>query len=382
MPKPMNSALLGLESSAIRRFTALAKETPGCLLLTLGEPEADTPRPVREAAAASLLEGDTHYPPNNGQPWLREGISRFEAERGIVYRPEEVLVTCGATEGIFCALTALLNPGDEVIVPIPAFGLYQSIIGLCRGRMIPLSTGEFRFQLDGEALRRAVTPRTKALILTSPNNPTGCVYSRESLAAAAQVAEETGIWVICDDVYSQLVYQEGYRPFAALYPRLKEQTVVVDSFSKPYAMTGWRLGWLMADGPAALQMAKVHQYATVSVTSFTQRAALEALRWDPAPLREIYRRRRDLACRRLKEMGMEVVEPQGAFYLFPSIRRWGMDSETFCTRLIREGGVALVPGSCFGAEGYVRLSYCCDDRTLEEGLNRLEAFLGRCVPVF
>ena len=377
MTLPMNDALARLELSGIRRFTALARQTPGCVLLALGEPQGNTPDPIKAAAVQSLTENDTHYPPNNGQPWLLEGLSAFEAARGLSYSPDELVVTCGATEGLFCALTAILNPGDQVIVPVPAFGLYQSIITLCRGETVPLDISPWNFQLEEDALRQAVTPRTRAIVLTSPNNPTGCVYTPQSLEAAARVAQEKGLWVICDDVYTQLAYREDLRPFPARFPHLRDQTILVNSFSKPYAMTGWRLGWVAAAAPAKAQLEKVHQYATVSVTSFTQRAALTALATDPAPLREEYRRRRDLVYRRLTAMGMDTPFPEGAFYAFPSIRRWGMDSETFCTRLIREGGVGLVPGSCFGCEGHVRLSYCGDPDQLVLGLDRLEAFLAR-----
>ena len=376
MRLPMNTAVEGLTLSGIRRFTALARQTPGCVLLTLGEPEFDTPQPIKDAVMASLAAGDTHYPPNNGQPYLLEAISRSEKERGLSYAPEEIIVTNGATEALFCALMALLNPGDEVVVPTPAFGLYESLTGLCRGTFVPLPTEEDGFQLREEKLRQVWTERTKAVILTSPNNPTGCVYDRASLDGVAALARETGAYVICDDVYTRLAF--GDCPcFAADYPDLGEQIVVVNSFSKPYAMTGWRLGWLMARGAVKAQMEKVHQYAVVSVTSFTQRACVTALESDTSAMRESYRVRRDLVYRRLREMGLEVEEPRGAFYAFPSIRAFGMSSEEFCTRLIREGGLGLVPGSCFGAEGYVRLSYCYSEEELREGLDRLERFLAR-----
>ena len=374
---PMNEAVSQLQLSGIRRFNALARQTPGCLSLTLGEPEFDTPEAIKQAAMESLQNNDTHYPPNNGQSFLLEELSRFAERRGMQYALDEIIVTNGATEAIFSALTALLNPGDEVVIPVPAFGLYEAVVTLCRGKTVPLNTAPFSFQLDESALRACVTSRTKAIILTSPNNPTGCVYTKESLEAVAQIAQEYGIYVICDDVYRQMVYEGVCESFGVLFPHLRSQLIVVDSFSKPYAMTGWRLGWLMADREVKQQIEKVHQYAVVSVTSFTQKAAVTALQTDVTQMRETYRKRRDAVLCALRDMGMDVVTPQGAFYAFPSIQKWGMSSEEFCTRLIQEGGLALVPGSCFGSEGFVRLSYCCSQDVLSEGLARLRAFLSR-----
>ena len=285
------------------------------------------------------------------------------------------MVTCGATEALLCALSGVVDVGDEVLVPIPAFGLYESLIGLCRGVYKPVDTEPCGFQLNEQALNAAVSERTKAIILTSPNNPTGCVYTKESLNAVAELVRRTGIYVICDDVYWQLSYTDSFARFAALYPDLRENIIVVESFSKPYAMTGWRLGWLAADAPVKQQLQKVHQYSVVSVTSFSQTACIAALESDVSAMRRSYRRRRDFVYKRLCEMGLPVNKPKGAFYIFPCIKQFGMSSEEFCTRLIQEGGLALVPGSCFGSEGYVRLSYCCADDQLEEGLDRLEAFL-------
>lgn len=375
MRLPMNEAVERLQLSGIRRFTALARETPGCVLLTLGEPEYNTPEPVKEQVVRALANNETHYPPNNGQPYLLEALSGAAARRGLRYSPDEIILTCGATEALFSALAAILNPGDEVVVPTPAFGLYESITGVCRGQYVPMDVSGDGFQITREALSRALTARTKAIVLTSPNNPTGCVYTPEALDAVAEAAERTGIYVICDEVYRQLSYVDSEVSFAVLHPALREQTIVVDSFSKPYAMTGWRLGWLMADGPVKAQIQKVHQYVVSCASSITQHACVTALEGDVSAMRESYRRRRDLVYGRLTEMGMEVSRPEGAFYIFPSIRQYGMDAETFCTRLIREGGLGLVPGTCFGTEGYVRLSYCYSETELTEGLDRLERFL-------
>lgn len=377
MRLPMNDALAGLKLSGIRRFTAMARRTPGCVQLTLGEPEFDTPEPVKAGAVRSLAQNETHYPPNNGQPYLLEALSEAAAGRGLRYAPGEIILTCGATEALFSAFTALLNPGDEVVVPTPAFSLYESIVTALHGVPVPLDTSRDGFQLTEDGLRAALSPRTKAVVLNSPNNPTGCVYNERTFSLVADIARETGLYVVCDDVYHALTYDGGQPGFAARFPELREQVIVVDSFSKPYAMTGWRLGWLMADAPVKAQIEKAHQYAVSSAASFTQRACAAALSLDAAPVRERYRRRRDLVYRRLTELGLSVTKPEGAFYIFPSIAKFGMGAEEFCTRLIREGGLALVPGTCFGVEGYARLSYCYGEAELAEGLDRLAAFVGR-----
>ena len=375
MELTMNQAVLGVERSGIRVFTQLARQTPGCMTLTLGEPDFDTAPAIRAAAKAALDQGDTHYPENNGRPWLKEAIADFEARRsGLSYRPEEVIVTVGATEGIFAALFAILNPGDEVIIPTPAFGLYEYIVQMCRGVPVKVPTERTGFQLTEEALRSALTPRTKAVILTSPNNPTGRVYSRATLEGLRQVLRDQPVFVLCDEVYRQLCY-DGPCPAFSAFPELRDRIVVIQSFSKPYSMTGWRLGYLLADAPVVEQIQKVHQYSVVSVSAFTQPACMEALQYDNSREKEIFRRRRDYVWGRLQAMGLEVEKPEGAFYLFPSIEKYGIPSGEFCTRMIREAGLALTPGSCFSAEGFVRISYCYSDDALKEGMDRLERFL-------
>ena len=377
-----NTALAQLQPSGIRRITAFAKQTPGCILLTLGEPDGNTADVVKEEVAKSLAANETHYPPNNGTVELRCAISAHMEKRNLAYGEDEIIVTCGATEALFAALSSILNPGDEVLVPTPAFGLYESIISVNRATFVPVDTRPTKFQLTLEQLEAAATDRTKAIVLTSPNNPTGCVFNPRSLDAVAKFAKAHDIFVICDDVYTSLVYEGVYKSdegvhlgFASCYGELRDRIIVCDSFSKPYAMTGWRLGWVAADAPISAHIAKMHQYMVSSVPSFVQRAAIRALKEDVAPAREVYRARRDYVLARLREIGFDVVEPDGAFYVFPSIEKFGMSSDEFCTRLIAERGVALVPGSCFAAEGFVRLSYCCSMENLEEGLNRLAAFV-------
>lgn len=375
MPRSLNTSLVRLKSSGIRRINALAAQHPGCIALALGEPEFDTPQEIRDEVTRALQRGETHYPPNNGTPFLRRSISEHMSSQGFDYAPDNVIVTDGATEALHATLLAMLEPNDEVIIPTPAFGLYESIVRVNHAFPVFLDTARADFQIDEDALRDRVTPATKAIVICSPNNPTGCIFNAASLDAVARVAAETGIYVICDDVYNRLVYTDGYERFALRHPELREQTVVVDSFSKPWAMTGWRIGWLAADPSLAVQIAKAHQYMVSSAVSFEMPAAAAALSVDPAPMLETYRARRARVLAALEKMGLSVVEPAGAFYVFPSIKGTGLTSEQFCTRAIEEAGVGLVPGSCFGSEGYVRLSYCVSDEDLDEGLCRLDRFV-------
>ncbi len=373
--KKTNSDLALLATSGIRRFNALANATPGCVKLTLGEPEFDTPAAVKDAVARALAEGQTHYPPNNGKASLLEALSAYMGAQGLAYAPEELIVTCGATEALAATLQALLDPADEVVVPVPAFGLYETLVRAAHGRVRFLDTAADGFAINEEQLRGVVGERTKAIVITSPNNPTGCVYGAASLDAVARVAAETGIYVICDDVYNRLCYTDGYERFAARHPELRGQTVVVDSFSKPWAMTGWRIGWLAAAPALKAQIEKMHQYLISSIPTFVQDAAAVALGCDVAPMRETYRRRRDLVVERLGRMGLPLTRPEGAFYAFPDVSGLGLGSEELCERLVREAGVACVPGTCFGSEGFMRLSYCVADEQLELGLDRLEVFV-------
>ena len=375
MRLPMNSSLATLKPSGIRRINALAAKHPGCIALALGEPDFDTPDPIKEEVARALERNETHYPPNNGKLAVRQAISGYMGDAGLSYTADEVVLTDGATEALHVTLMAMLNPGDEVIIPTPAFGLYESIVVANHARAVFLDTEPNRFQIDEAELRACVTPTTKAIVICSPGNPTGCVLDAGSLDAVARVASETGIYVVCDDVYNRLVYTGGFERFAQRHPELREQTVVVESFSKPWAMTGWRLGWLAAAAPVEAEIAKAHQYMVSSAVSFEMDAAVKALAVDPAPMLDVYRNRRKIVIDALAEMGLDVVEPAGAFYAFPSIKKFGMTAEEFCIRAIEEAGVALVPGDCFACEGHVRLSYCVATKDLKEGLNRLATFV-------
>ena len=375
MKDDLNEAVYTLKRSAIREFSKLAAATPGCVRLTLGEPDYDTPEAVCNAAVQSLAEGDTHYIENNGSKALRERIAAFEHEQnGMDYPADEVIVTAGATEALFVALFGILNPGDEVIIPMPAFVLYEQIVNLCRGTFVPMDTSGSDFQIRKDALLPLITERTKAIVLNSPNNPTGCIYDAESLEAVREAVRGRGIFVICDDVYRQLCYREDYHSFAE-FRELREQLLVVQSFSKPYAMTGWRVGYLMADRSVLERLELVHQFLVVSTPAPFQKACITALDTDPGEMLEEYRWRRDYVMDRLQRMGLRTVVPEGAFYVFPSIETTGLDAVTFCTRLVKEAGVAVTPGAAFGSVQHIRISYCCSREDLREGLDRLEGFL-------
>ena len=371
----LNEAVYGAKRSAIREFSKLANKTPGCIALTLGEPDFATPQPVCDAVPEALAAGQTHYIDNNGTYALREAVARFEREKnGMDYTPDEVILTAGATEALFVALFGILNPGDEVIVPTPAFVLYEQIIGLCRGVFVPYDTAPDGFQLDANRLRALITPRTKAIVLNSPNNPTGCVYNESSLQAVHDAVQGREIFVICDDVYRQLNYSSSYHSFAE-FRGLRQQILLVQSFSKPYAMTGWRMGYLLSDASVKERLELLHQFMVVSTPAPFQTACIRALGCDVTPMLETYRARRSYVLQRLRDMQLPVCTPDGAFYVFPSIQEFGLPSAEFCTRMIREAGLAATPGSCFGAEGYIRLTYCYGNEQLREGLDRLERFV-------
>ena len=370
---PLNANLASLKRSAIRVYTNLARQTPDCAMLTIGEPDFDTPEGIRQAAWAALQQGQTHYAPNQGTQALREAIAAYETRRGNATSPREVLVTVGSSQALFTALLGILNPGEEVIVPVPAFSLYETIITVAGGKMVPLDISATDFQIDAAALNRLITPKTKAIVLNSPNNPTGGILNRQSLEAVKQAVLGKPIFIVSDNVYSALSYAPC--PDLSLDGALKEQLLLCQSFSKPYAMTGWRLGYLVCPEYVMERLLLLSAGMIAAVPTFVQAAGVAALREDVAPMREVYRRRRDYVTARLDAMGLRYPQPQGAFYVFPDIRKFGLSSDAFCQRLIQQGKLAAVPGSCFGVEGFLRLSYCYREQELEKGMDRLENFL-------
>ena len=372
---PLNENLLQLKRSGIRRYTNLAKSTPGCVMLTIGEPDFDTPESIKAAALTALFQNRTHYAPNQGTVDLRHEIAAFETLRGLDAKPEQVLVTAGATEALYTAIVGILNPGDEVIIPTPAFPLYESIVSIAGGKPVFLDTKAEGFQITENALAGVLTEKTKAILLNSPNNPTGAVLSEESLAVVKKTVLGKPIFVICDNVYSALSPEK--LPDLSLDKELCDQILLCQSFSKPYAMTGWRIGYLLGPEEVVEKLLLLHAAILAAVPTFLQDAAIAALSVSPREMADAYARRRELVCRRLSQMGLSFPEPKGAFYVFPDISHLGISDEDFCTRLITEGGVATVPGSCFGCPGHIRISYCCSDADLNLGMDRLEAFLSK-----
>ena len=370
---PLNRNLSNLKRSMIRVYTNMARETPDCAMLTIGEPDFDTPEVIRAAAAAALDAGQTHYAPNQGTASLRAAIAEFETNRGNPTNPDQVLVTVGACQALFTAMLGILNPGDEVIIPTPGFVLYESIAAIAGAKAVRLDIAATGFQIDADALNAAITEKTKAIILNSPNNPTGAVLNEASLAAVKQAVLGRPIFVICDNVYNRLTYAPC--PDLSLDDGLKEQLILCQSFSKPYAMTGWRVGYLTCPDYVMERLLLLSAATITAVPTFLQEAAITALKTDITPMVEVYRSRRDYVCRRLRDMGLAFPEPEGAFYVFPDVSGFGLTSEEFCTRMIREAKVAAVPGACFGSDKHIRISYCYGDEELKKGLDRMAAFV-------
>lgn len=374
MVERMNQYVQGMRPNVIRYFTAVAKQTEDCAMLTIGEPDFNTPEAVKDACKLALDKNETHYPVNVGDFSLRQAIGDFEAKfRGISYGPDEIIVTHGATEALYAAFFSILEPGDEVIIPTPAFGLYASIVAMAGGKSVFLDTEEDHFQISPQKLASLITPKTKALILNSPNNPTGVILTQETLDGIHQVLSDKPIFVLCDDVYNQLAYAPC--PAFAAFQDMRDRLILIQSFSKPYAMTGWRMGYLMGDLPVIRQLALYHSNIVTSVSSISQRACIAALQCDVSQMSAAYKQRRDYICGRLDEIGLPYVPPQGAFYVFPSVKAYTTDTNEFCLRMIREGKVAAVPGSCFGAEGYIRLSYCYSLPEIEKAMDRIADYL-------
>ncbi len=367
----MNASNVRLETlrpSGIRAYTAMAAEVPGCVTLTLGEPDFDTPAPIREAVTRALAENRTHYAPNRGVPALVKAIAQREN-----CKESQIVVTVGATGALFTALLGILNAGDEVVIPTPAFPLYESIVTIAGARPVFLNTKKDDFQITKAALDACISPKTRAIILNSPNNPTGAVLSESSLSAVKETALERNLFIICDNVYQGLCAIPC--PDLSRDEGLQDRILLCQSFSKPYAMTGWRAGYLKGPERVMERLLLLHAAQVASVPTFVQDACLAALETDTSLMIAAYDRRREYACERLKDMGLTFPEPRGAFYIFPDISGTGLDDESFCTRLIREGGVATVPGGCFGCPGHIRISCACADEQLALGMDRLEKFL-------
>ena len=372
-----------MRPSGIRKFFDLAAEMPECISLGVGEPDFKTPWAVREAGIESLEHGRTRYTSNAGLKELRAEIARYLDRRmGLKYDPaKEVLVTVGGSEAIDMCIRTLVQPGDEVIIPEPCFVCYEPITQLTGGVPVHIATrAEDQFRLTADQLRAAITPRTKLLIFPYPNNPTGAVMSAAEMEEIAAVLRETNVLVLSDEIYSELTYGLDRHVSIASLPGMAERTIVVNGFSKSYAMTGWRLGY--ACGPEAVIkiMTKIHQSAIMSAPTTSQYAAITALKdcdGEIERMRNEYNMRRRLVVKSFNDMGLSCFEPRGAFYAFPCIKSSGMSSEEFCTKLLEQKHVAIIPGNAFGAsgEGYARVSYAYSVEHLKEALRRIREFL-------
>ncbi len=376
-------AARAMRPSGIRKFFDLAADMPHCISLGVGEPDFKTPWAVREAGIESLERGKTRYTANAGLKELRAEISAYMRRRmGLRYDAmEEIVVTVGGSEAIDLCVRALVAPGDEVIIPEPCFVCYDPITTLAGGVPVHIDCRvEDEFRLDATALKAAITPRTKLLILPFPNNPTGGVMEAHHLAEIADVLRGTDIMVLSDEIYAELNYsKEAHVSFATL-PDMWERTVTVNGFSKSYAMTGWRLGYACGPAPIIKVMTKIHQSAIMSAPTTSQYAAIAALRecdGEIERMRDEYNMRRRLCVKGFNELGLTCFEPKGAFYVFPCITSTGLSSQEFCTRLLQEKEVAVVPGDAFGTsgEGYVRISYAYSVEHLKEALKRIGEFV-------
>ena len=376
-------AAAAMRPSGIRKFFDLAAEMPECISLGVGEPDFKTPWAVREAGIESLEHGRTRYTSNAGLKELRAEIARYLDRRmGLKYDPaKEVLVTVGGSEAIDMCIRTLVQPGDEVIIPEPCFVCYEPITTLSGGVPVHVACRqEDEFRLRADALKAAITPRTKLVIMPFPNNPTGAVMEWEDLEAVAEVLRDTNVMVLSDEIYAELNY--GLRPHVSIasLPGMAERTIVVNGFSKSYAMTGWRLGYACGPEPIIKIMTKIHQSAIMSAPTTSQYAAITALRdcdGEIDRMRDEYNMRRRLVVRSFNDMGLTCFEPRGAFYVFPSIQISGLTSSEFCEQLLREKEVAIIPGSAFGAsgEGYARISYAYSVDHLQTAMKRIREFL-------
>lgn len=380
--KSLSNQVVSMKPSGIRRFFDLAQTMENVVSLGVGEPDFITPWNVREASYASLEQGYTAYSANSGLFELRAEISTYMRERfSLTYAPtNEILVTTGASEALDISFRALLNPGDEVIVVEPSFVSYAPLVEMAGGKaVIVAARPENGFTLDPKDVEAAITDRTKAILLCFPSNPTGATMNRRELTTVADVIREHDLWVVSDEIYAELSYDEEFTSFASL-PGMRERTIVVNGFSKAFAMTGWRLGFTCAPPEVTLQMLKVHQYSMMCAPTLVQFGGLEALRTREQhvpPMIKSYKQRRNYFVQALNEVGLPTHMPGGAFYAFPSIQHTGLTSEEFAEKLLLEERVAMVPGTAFGqsGEGFVRASYATSIEQLQEAIRRIDRFM-------
>lgn len=383
MRNPLAEKIVAIKPSGIRKFFDIAQEMKDAISLGVGEPDFDTPWHIRDEGIYSLEKGKTFYTSNAGLKELREEISRYTyRKQGILYEhpTREILVTVGGSEAIDIGFRAMVNPGDEVLIPQPSFVSYEPCAVMAGAKPVIINLkAENEFRLTAQELEEAITDRTKILVLPFPNNPTGAIMERKDLEAIAEVILKHDIYVMSDEIYSELSYKGKHVSIAEL-PGMKERTVLINGFSKAFAMTGWRLGYACGPENIIEQMTKIHQFAIMCAPTTSQYAAVEALKngdEDVAEMRTAYNQRRRYLVHAFREMGLECFEPYGAFYIFPCIREFGMTSEEFAMRFLKEEKVAVVPGTAFGdcGEGYLRISYAASLENLQIAMDRLKGFV-------
>ena len=384
MRNPLSETIVQIEPSGIRKFFDIVSEMKDAISLGVGEPDFDTPWHIREEGIYSLEKGRTFYTSNAGLKELKQEICRYLYRRfDVSYNPDsEVMVTVGGSEAIDIALRAMCDPGDEVLIPQPSYVSYVPCTMLAGGKPVVIELEEKdNFKLTPEKLLEKITDKTKILVMPFPNNPTGAIMTKEDLAPIVDIIIEKDLFVISDEIYSELTYGTDHVTIAA-FPEMKDRTILINGFSKSYAMTGWRLGYAAAPHRILEQMLKIHQFAIMCAPTTSQYAAVSALRDgdnDVQMMREAYDQRRRFVLHAFKEMGLDCFEPEGAFYAFPGIKRFGMTSDEFATRFLREEKVAVVPGTAFGAsgEGFLRVSYAYSLKNLKEALGRMANFVKR-----
>ena len=384
MRNPLSETIVQIEPSGIRKFFDIVSEMKDAISLGVGEPDFDTPWHIREEGIYSLEKGRTFYTSNAGLKELKQEICRYLYRRfDVSYNPDsEVMVTVGGSEAIDIALRAMCDPGDEVLIPQPSYVSYVPCTMLAGGKPVVIELEEKdNFKLTPEKLLEKITDKTKILVMPFPNNPTGAIMTKEDLAPIVDIIIEKDLFVISDEIYSELTYGTDHVTIAE-FPGMKDRTILINGFSKSYAMTGWRLGYAAAPHRILEQMLKIHQFAIMCAPTTSQYAAVSALRDgdnDVQMMREAYDQRRRFVLHAFKEMGLDCFEPEGAFYAFPSIKRFGMTSDEFATRFLREEKVAVVPGTAFGAsgEGFLRVSYAYSLKNLKEALGRMAKFVKR-----
>ncbi|MCT8138174.1 aminotransferase A [Anaerobacillus sp. CMMVII] len=377
----VNKQVQNIQISGIRQFFNMVASFPDAIQLTIGQPDFPTPTHIKEAGIKAIEENKTGYTKNAGLDELCAAAARFiDSKYGLRYQPKtEVITTIGASQGIDIAFRTILEEGAEVILPGPVYPAYEPIIKMCGAIPVYADTRATDFKITAEQIESLITSKTRCVMLPYPSNPTGCILTETELAAIASVLKDRDIFVLSDEIYSELVYGDKHCSIAS-FPGMKEKTIIINGLSKSHSMTGWRIGFVFAPETIAKHIIKVHQYNVSCASSISQWAAVQALTVgvdDADSMRVEYEKRRDYVYGRLVAMGIEVVKPNGAFYLFPSIEKFGLSSTEFATRLLQEGKVACVPGSAFSdyGEGYLRLSYAYSMDILEEGCNRLERFI-------